>query len=83
MICKQYTLRGIPPHLDRCIREASQRSGKSINSIAIEALEARFLAPSGERLHSDMDDLIGTWVNDPDSEAAWESMRTVDDALWV
>jgi len=82
MNSRQYTLRGISPDLDRCIREASQRSGQSINSIAVEALEARFLTPSGERHYSDMDDLIGTWVNDPDSEAAWKSMRSIDEALW-
>jgi len=49
MNSRQYTLRGISPDLYRCIREASQRSGQSINSIAVQALEARFLAPAGER----------------------------------
>jgi len=29
-----------------------------------------------------MDELIGTWVNDPDREAAWKSMRSIDEALW-
>jgi hypothetical protein len=37
--CTQYTIRSISAHVDRALRERSTHEGKSLNEVAIEALE--------------------------------------------
>jgi hypothetical protein len=32
--------------------------------------------------HSDLDDLVGTWVDDPEFDRALEEMDQVDSELW-
>ncbi len=38
-ITKQYTLRGVPDHVDRALRERAATYGRSLNRVALEALE--------------------------------------------
>ena len=79
----QHTIRGVSSVVDKALRERSKRESKSINEIANEALE-RGLGVFGEPIiFDDMDDLIGTWVSDPDAEKALKSQRKVDKKLWL
>lgn len=34
----QYTIRNVPPDLDRALKQRAKRLGKSVNEIALEAL---------------------------------------------
>ncbi len=78
----QYTIRGITSRMDARIRERAAREGKSLNETVLEALKAG-LGITGERVrHADLDDLVGTWVNDPEFDRAIEEMDRVDPELW-
>ncbi len=79
---KQYTLRGISERIDATLRERARKEGKSLNSVAVEALQ-RGLGTDGEDIiYHDLDDLAGTWVNDPEFDKAVEEMDQVDEELW-
>jgi plasmid stability protein len=78
----QYTLRNVPKHLDRALRERAARANKSLNEAAIEAL-AQGLG-LGERAvkRRKLDDLAGTWCDDPEFDAAIADQHRVDEELW-
>lgn len=78
----QYTIRNVPPRLDAAIRESSRRQGKSLNQVALEALSESFgLGPTPVQ-YRDLSDIAGTWVEDPEVEAALEDQRRIDVDLW-
>jgi hypothetical protein len=39
----QYTVRSVPPRVDRIVRKTSRLTGKSINQIIIDAIENTYL----------------------------------------
>jgi len=50
--------------------------------VALEALGASVGAGADEPRHQDLDDLIGTWEEDPGFDAAIHEQDQVDEALW-
>lgn len=80
--CMQYTIRNIPAHVDRALRERSVREGKSLNEIAIEALE-RGLDLEGQPVRRrDLSAITGSWVRDREVDRALDDQRTIDPDLW-
>ena len=79
---KQYTLRGIPERTDAALREKAKRQGKSLNTVAIEALQRGLGLGDEDFLYHDLDDLAGTWVNDPEFDKAMIDMDQVDEENW-
>lgn len=78
----QLTIRKVPDRVDHRLRDRAREEGKSLNRVAIEALE-RGLGLSGEEIeHHDLDDLAGTWIEDPEFDRAIEEMDRVDPELW-
>jgi hypothetical protein len=78
----QYTLRNIPAALDRILRAQARREGKSLNEIAIRALQ-RAAGLSEEPIrHRDLGGLSGEWEEDAEFEAALADQDRVDEALW-
>jgi len=78
----QYTLRGIPRELDEALRRKAKQDGVSLNQAVLSAL-ARGLGLVEERpLYHDLDDLAGTWVEDPAFDEALRAMDSVDPDLW-
>jgi hypothetical protein len=78
----QYTLRGIPRELDEALRRKAKREGISLNKAAIRALR-QGMELSGETvLNHDFDDLIGTWVDDPEFDKVIEEMDVIDPEMW-
>ena len=78
----QYTVRKVPERIDSELRKRADQEGKSLNEVTIEVLERGLgLVGEGMRYH-DMDDLAGTWVDDPDFDAAIEAMDQVDREIW-
>jgi plasmid stability protein len=78
----QYTIRDIPKRVDDRLRESAAHYGVSLNQAAREAL-ARGLGVNGEPImHDDLDDLIGTWVNDPAFDKAIKTMDRIDTEMW-
>lgn len=80
--CMQYTLRKIPPALDRALRRRAKDDGKSLNDAAIEALR-RGVGIGDEPLrYRDLRDLAGTWVEDPEFDRALADQHRIDKRLW-
>lgn len=78
----QYTIRGVTPALDRCIRKKAAHEGQSLNTIAMALLE-RGLGLSGDAVrYTDLDDLAGTWVDDPSFDDAVARLHRVEPDLW-
>jgi hypothetical protein len=78
----QYTLRNIPPALDRALRALARREGKSLNEVAVSAL-ARALGLGDTVVRQrELGDLAGTWEEDPEFDAVVAEHDEVDESLW-
>ncbi len=77
----QYTIRKIPEYLDLIARDESKKKHKSLNSVLIEAL-SKGLSEDRQIEYHDMDDLAGTWIEDPGIDAALASFDEIDKDLW-
>ncbi len=87
MPMKPVTLRKIPPHIERLIRQKARKAQSSINRAVIQLLQERAgTAPKKPRpvLHHDLDHLAGTWSKEAAANFALnlEQQRTVDPELW-
>ena len=84
---KAITLRNLPTHVARVIRQKAQAERTSINKTVIRLLEERAASESpGNKkgLHHDLDALAGSW-NKRDAAAFdrnLRSQRTIDYDLW-
>ena len=78
----QYTIRKVPASVDRMLRERARTEGKSLNEAAIEALQAGLGLSEVPVEFDDLDDLIGTWQHDPDTDQALADQDVVDLELW-
>lgn len=78
----QYTIRNIPARLDTKLRETAAQYGASLNSAAIAALSRGLDLEAESVEHHDLDDLSGTWVQDPEFDKAMSEMDRVDPELW-
>jgi hypothetical protein len=77
----QYTIRNIPPKLDKAIKATAKRLGKSINQVALEALANVVDHPIPRR---SLRNMPGAWSK---SEAEkfdrfLEQRRAIDEELW-
>ena len=62
----QYTVRNVPAHVDTALRRKAQIERKSLNEVLREALIREAEGTDvPERLHTDLDALAGSWVEDP------------------
>ncbi len=79
---RQYTIRAVPPALDSALREQARREGKSLNQVALEALRRGLGVDTPAVEFHDLDHVIGTWVDDPEFDAAIAEQDRVDEDLW-
>lgn len=77
----QYTIRGIPAPLDRALRARAKKEKKSLNQVAMEALQ-NAISPLFPKRRTDLDEFIGTWVEDPEFDKIMEEQRQIDEELW-
>lgn len=80
--CMQYTIRSIPTHVDRALRERSTREGKSLNEVAIEALERGLDLEGHPVRRRDLGEIAGSWVRDREVDRALDDQRKIDPDLW-
>ena len=78
----QYTIRNIPERVDQRLREQSAAYGTSLNDVAVKALSQAVGIADEPVVHHDLDDLIGSWVEDAAFDEAVASMDQVDEDLW-
>lgn len=79
---KQYTIRKVPDYVDKAARREAEKTKKSLNSVLLDALEKGLSVHENRPIYCDMDDLVGTWVSDPETAAAFAEFDTIDEDLW-
>ena len=68
--------------MDKALRSLSKQVGSSLNQTAVEAL-ARGLGMSDQPvIHHDLDNLVGTWEEDPAFDQAVADQHSIDPPLW-
>jgi predicted nucleotidyltransferase len=78
----QYTLRNVPPALDRALRRRAKQLSKSLNEVALEALTLGAGVSHEVREQHDLDFLFGSWVEDPEVDRALADQRKIDADIW-
>ena len=63
----QYSIRSIPEPVDKILRKKADSTGKSFNSVVVEALEKVTGADGASSSYSDLDKFIGAGVHDENS----------------
>ena len=79
----QYTVRDVPAHVDRRLRQRAKEEGKSLNRLLRDALSREAGADAASPLlHHDLDALAGTWDDDPEFYSALAAQDRVDTKMW-
>ena len=68
--------------MDQALRDRARREGQSLNSVLLEALAAGAGLVREPVVHDDLDDLVGTWVEDPAVNEALQAQDRVDPQAW-
>jgi len=80
--CMQYTIRNLPARLDKLIRKRAKEEGKSLNTVALEALMEAFGLRGSVSARRDLSKLAGSWVEDVAVDEALRAQRCIDDEMW-
>ncbi len=75
----QYTIRGVPPEVDRKLRRKAAQRKQSLNQVILDELAA---ATSERAPRADFSDLVGKWTPDPEFDKIIESQRRIDWKKW-
>ena len=77
----QYTIRNIPPLLDKALKARAKRLGKSVNQIALEALASLVGQPVRKR---SLREMPGAWSKGEAEkfDRFLEEHRAIDEELW-
>jgi hypothetical protein len=79
---RQYTIRTVPPAIDRALRRRAKQEAKSLNAVAVEALARGLEIAATPVEHRDLDPLIGSWEEDAAFDRAIADFERVDDEAW-
>ncbi len=77
----QYTVRGIPPSINKTLRNIAAEREMSLNAVLLEALEKEAGIGQTKEYH-DLDFLIGSWIADSATDKALKEQRIVDPREW-
>jgi len=75
----QYTVRGVPPEVDRVLRKKAAHLKLSLNQLVIDELTR---ATIGRARRADFSDLVGRWTPDPAFDEIIASQRQIDWDKW-
>ena len=77
----QYTIRNIPPEVDRAMKARAKQLGKSVNQVALEALAQSVGQPLRRRRLRKMP---GAWsaAEAAEFDRFLSSTRVIDEELW-
>lgn len=78
----QYTLRDIPSLLDSELRRRAKDEGKSLNTVAIEALARGAGVGAAALRQRDVSDIAGTWQEDGEFDQVIAEQDRIDEHLW-
>ena len=75
----QYTLRGVPPEVDRVLRRKAAQRKQSLNQVVLDELIA---AAVGVQRRADFSDLVGQWTPDPAFDEILAAQRRIHYEKW-
>jgi hypothetical protein len=76
-------VRNVPRAADAALRRKAAEERTSLNEVLRQALlKEAGLADGERRTYHDLDHLAGTWVDDPEFDAAIAAQDVVDESLW-
>jgi hypothetical protein len=75
----QYTIRGIPPEVDRVLRNKAAQLKLSLNQVIIDELTRITI---GRTRKADFSGLVGQWTPDPGFDEVIASQRQIDWDKW-
>jgi hypothetical protein len=75
----QYTVRGVPPEVDRALRNKASQLKVSLNQLVIEELTRTAI---GRARKADFSGLVGQWTPDPGFDEVIASQRQIDWDKW-
>jgi hypothetical protein len=79
----QYTIRNVPGKVDEALRRKAAELGISLNEVLLLALRKDVGLSGGEAvIHHDLDDVIGSWQEDPEFDAIIAEQDRVDEEKW-
>ena len=78
----QLTVRGVPERVKKHLLVRATRERKSLNTVLVEVLTNATGQEMGAHVYRDLSSLAGTWVEDPDFDAAIEAQDQIDSSLW-
>lgn len=78
----QYTIRSVPEAVDRAVRQRAKQESKSLNAVVVEAIARGLELDAKPAVHTDLDDLIGTWQEDSEFDRAVAAFDRIDDDAW-
>ncbi len=83
MTTLQYTIRNIPPVVDKAIRKRAQQTGKSFNQTAVEVLTQGIFG-SAQTTPPRMEDMFGVGGEflDKDFDKAVAALSETDEKFW-
>jgi hypothetical protein len=77
----QYTIRGVPPDVDKALRRRARQRGISLNRLLIEELCAAGGVGEPRRYRS-LEGIAGRWQDDPEFDRILDEQRQIDPELW-
>ncbi|MEX2168512.1 MAG: hypothetical protein WD851_04330 [Pirellulales bacterium] len=77
-----YTLNNVPDEIDRAVRARAAAEHKSPEQAILDALAKELGIAALPQKRRDLSDIAGTWVEDPEFDAALADQRQIDWELW-
>ncbi len=78
----QYTIRHVPPDVDAALRQRAQAERKTLQQTLLDAIRRSLGLAEPTPVYHDLDRCIGTWVEDPDFDAAITEFDRIDPQAW-
>jgi plasmid stability protein len=75
------TLTQVPKEVDDALRLRAQSQGKSVDEVVLEVIRAGLAVTASPKLR-DLSEFAGTWVSDPEVDAALKDQDRVDPEMW-
>lgn len=75
----QYTIRGVPPEVDRVLRTKAAQLKISLNQVVVDELTR---ATIGRTRKADFSGLVGQWTSDPAFDEVIAAQRQIDWDKW-
>ena len=82
MNSSQYTIRNIPPAMDKVIRKRAKLQGSSFNQTVVDLLSLQLFGTTKPQEEKGFDWLFNTGTLDEGFDAAIAELSQVDEALW-